>query len=107
MRNSCLSPSILNVNCRKWNANFRQCNVNIAVLNSPSKIEGVPNGRGRMIKTKKLLSQLHHTPPSLRATSPNLRGGVEHLLSLGKHIFEFQTTPRPSYLRRGNKHHLL
>ena len=46
-------------------------------LNSPSKIEGVPNGRGRMIKTKKLLSQLHHTPPSLRATSPNLRGEVK------------------------------
>ena len=48
--NSCSNPPLFNANYRKWNVNARQWNVNNGVLNSPSKIEGVPEGRGRMIK---------------------------------------------------------
>ncbi len=35
--------------------------------NSPSKLEGVPEGRGRVSD-----SEGEHTPPALRSTSPNL-----------------------------------
>ena len=36
--------------------------------NSPSKLEGVAEGRGRVLSNQ----AISHTPPSLRDTSPNL-----------------------------------
>ena len=41
---------------------------NHCVSISPSKLEGVPAGQGRVSVTMAVL----HTPPALRATSPNL-----------------------------------
>ena len=41
---------------------------NKCVSNSPSKLEGVPEGRGRVSSSL----AVSHTPPSLRDTSPSL-----------------------------------